>query len=182
MDKRARNLIIDAVIIALSVVAAIFLGKSGMVEGFLAATKERELLSSFFAGIFFVSVFTAAPATVIFAELADVNSIFLIAVCGGAGALLGDLVIFRFIRNRLAADFSFFFNKKAAGDSAPRSKIVRRLLIIVGAIVVASPLPDELGLTMMGISRIKMGYFIPLSFLLNSAGILIICLIGRAII
>jgi len=44
---------------------------------------------------------------------------------------------------------------------------------------VISPLPDELGLAMMGLSKMKTSLFIPISFILNSLGILAIGLITK---
>ena len=60
-------------------------------------------------------------------------------------------------------------------------RIFRWLIAFLGALIIASPLPDELGLTMMGFSKIKTSLFIPISFLLNSLGILIIGLIAKAV-
>ncbi len=132
---------------------------------------------------FFVSVFTVAPATVVLAEIAQSNSIFLVAFFGGIGALVGDLVIFRFIKDRLADDFLYLIKKSKFGRwvSIFHLRLFRWLVPLVGALIVASPLPDELGLTMMGLSKMRTSLFIPLSFLLNSLGILVIGLIAQSL-
>ena len=60
----------DIAIIALSVALAVVLGRTGVLKSALTASTELDLLGSFLAGLFFVSVFTAAPASVVPFELA----------------------------------------------------------------------------------------------------------------
>ena len=173
----------DLGIIILSIVIAVILVKTGALKSLLTSTQELKFIGSFVAGIFFVSVFTAAPATVVLAEIAQSNSIFWVAFFGGVGALVGDLVIFRFIKNRLSDDFLYLIKKSKSERliSVFRLRLFRWLIPFVGALIVASPLPDELGLTMMGLSKMKTSLFIPLSFLLNFLGILAIGLIVKAL-
>ncbi len=183
MNNHKHNLIKDISIVALSVLIAIILLKTGILINILASSKKLELFGSFIAGMFFTSVFTVAPATVVLAEIARINSIFLVALFGGAGALIGDLIIFRFIKNRLSEDILYLLKKSKSERliSIFRLRIFRWLIAFLGALIIASPLPDELGLMMMGFSKIKTSLFIPTSFLLNSLGILIIGLIAKAV-
>ena len=51
-------------------------------------------------------------------------------------------------------------------------------LPILGAIIIASPLPDEMGVGLMGISKLKTSKFILLSFILNAIGIFLIITAG----
>ena len=53
---------------------------------------------------------------------------------------------------------------------------------MLGALIIASPLPDELGLAMMGVARIKLRVLIPISLVLNFAGIVLIGLIANALV
>lgn len=173
----------DLAIIALSVFLAITIIKTETLTEILTATQEIKFLGAFIAGIFFTSIFTTAPATVVLAELAQTNSIFLIALIGGLGALLGDLIIFRFVKDHLSGDFAYLIKQSKSKRLAHlfRLRLFRWLLAFLGALVIASPLPDELGLMMMGMSKIKTAWFIPLSFVLNSLGILAIGFVTRAI-
>ena len=173
----------DLGIIILSIVIAIILVKTGAFKSLLTSTQELRFIGSFVAGIFFVSVFTAAPATVVLAEIAQSNSIFWVAFFGGIGALVGDLIIFRFIKDRLSEDFLYLIKKSKSERliSIFQLKLFRWLIPFIGALIVASPLPDELGLTMMGLSKMKTSLFIPLSFLLNFLGIMTVGLIAKAL-
>ncbi len=116
-------------------------------------------------------------------EIARSNSLIITAVIGGLGALAGDLIIFRFVRDRISQDFSYLvkISKSERLVSIFKLKLFKWLIPFIGALIVASPLPDEVGLAMLGLSRMKASVFIPLSFLLNSIGILIIGLIAKTL-
>ena len=90
----------DLAIIVFSFIAAMIFVKTGTLKNILDSAQGLKFLGSFVSGIFFVSVFTAVPATVIIAELAKTDSIFLVALFGGLGALFGDLIIFKFIYDK----------------------------------------------------------------------------------
>ena len=62
------------------------------------------------------------------------------------------------------------------------SRAYKRLLPFIGALIIASPLPDELGLVMLGAAGVKTKYFIILSFSLNFAGLVAIGLITKAVL
>ena len=183
MDNYKNNLIKDISIVALSVLIAIILMKTGVLIDILASSKKLELFGSFIAGMFFTSVFTAAPATVVLAEIAQINSVIWVALFGGIGAMIGDLIIFRFIKNRLSEDILYLLKKSKSERLVPifRLRIFRWSIAFLGALVIASPLPDELGLMMLGFSKMKTSLFIPISFLFNSLGILVIGLIAKAV-
>ncbi|MEK7660290.1 MAG: hypothetical protein AAB343_03750 [Patescibacteria group bacterium] len=50
----------------------------------------------------------------------------------------------------------------------------------MGAIIIASPFPDEVGISLMGISQLKNWQFLVISFLLNSLGILFVVTIAKS--
>jgi len=182
MESQKNNLTKDIGIIVLSVVVAIILIKTGAIEEILKQTRDLWFLDSFIAGMFFTSVFTTVPAIVALGEIAQLSqSVFLVAVFGGLGALCGDLIIFRFMRDRFGEDILRLIRNSGNGKlrSIVRLKSFRWLTLFLGALVIASPLPDELGLTMMGFSKTKTSLFIPVSFVLNSLGILVIGLVAK---
>src|SRR3989344_6815522 len=141
-------------------------------------------LSIVVAIIFFVSIFTAAPAGVVLFEIAAANSIWEVALFGGIGALIGDLLIFRFIKDSLSRDVRWLIHKTRQERlvSIFHLKMFRWIVPFIGALIVASPLPDEIGLAMMGLSKMKTSVFIPISFTLNFLGILVIGLFAKGLI
>ena len=183
MSKQKSNLIRDLAIIAFSIIIAVLLAKTGALKELLAATHEWKIFSSLLAGMFFVSVFTAAPAVVVLIKIAQTNSILTVAFFAAIGALIGDLVIYYFIKDSLLKDINWLIKKTGRQRfmSIFRLKIFKWLTPLLGAIIIASPIPDEIGLAMMGFSKMKTAIFIPVSFLLNFFGILIICLVAKGI-
>ncbi|MDO8430082.1 MAG: hypothetical protein Q7S73_01830 [bacterium] len=180
MDSQ-NNIIRDFGIVILSILIAIMLAKTGALNEILTATQESRFLGSFLAGIFFVSIFTAAPAIVVLIEIIKSNSILEVAFFGGIGALIGDLLIFHFIKDNLAKDIKWLIDKTKQERlvSIFKLKLFHWLIPFIGALIVASPLPDEIGLAMMGLSKMKTQLFIPISFLLNFIGIFILGLIAK---
>jgi len=183
MNNYQNNLIRDLALVVFSVLIAIILAKTGVLQDLITSTKEMRFIGSFIAGIFFVSVFTAAPATVVLGEIAQSNSVITVAILGGLGALIGDLIIFRFVKDRVSEHFNYLIkiSRSERFFSIFKLKLFRWIIPFVGALIIASPLPDEIGVTMLGLSKMKNSYFILLSFVLNSAGVLIIGLIAKAL-
>ena len=98
-DSEKIFLLKDIAIIVLSIVVAVILVKTDALIKILTSTKELELLGSFIAGAFFTSIFTTAPAIVTLGEIAQANSLVVTALLGGAGAVVGDLIIFQLEHN-----------------------------------------------------------------------------------
>jgi hypothetical protein len=181
MNNQGNNLMRDLGVIALSITVAVILAKTGALESLLISTQDLKVFSNLLAGIFFVSIFTIAPASAVLIEIAKVNSAWTVALFGGIGALIGDLLIFHFVKDNLTKDINWLMGKTKQKRivSIFRLKLFRWLVPFVGALIVASPLPDEVGLAMMGLSKMKTKIFVPISFTLNFLGILIICLIAK---
>lgn len=138
-------------------------------------------LGSFFAGLFFVYGFTAAPATAILLILAKQQNIFLASILAGFGALLGDLLVFNFIKSSFMDEIREFSKEKLV--ILIRRKIPDFLenyfLPVIAGFVIASPLPDEIGVALMASSpKISLRVFSIMAFLLNTLGIFVILLIG----
>ena len=182
MDNQ-NNIIRDLGIVILSILVAVILAKTGVLNEILTATQELKFLGSFLAGMFFVSIFTAAPAMVVLVGIIQSNSILEVAIFGGLGGLVGDLLIFRFVKDSVARDIQWLINKTKQERLASifKLKLFHWLIPCIGALIVASPLPDEIGLTMMGLSKMKTHLFIPVSFLLNFIGIFILSSIARGL-
>lgn len=140
-------------------------------------------IGSFFAGIFFVSTFTVAPASVVLFKLTQIYNPLLIAITAGLGAVIGDYIIFRFLKDNVFEEIKPVF-MKLGGSNISRllnTPYFAWLAPVLGALIIASPFPDEIGLGLMGISKLKNWQFLTISFLLNSLGILLIITIAKSI-
>lgn len=135
-------------------------------------------LGVFLAGLMFVSSFTILPATAILFAFAETLPALPVALVGAAGAMMMDYLAFRFIRDRLLAELNPFLKmlRIYRPVNILKTKYFAWMAPVVGAIIIASPLPDELGLTLLGLTKISAGRFIALTFTFNFVGILLIAL------
>ncbi|MDP3765383.1 MAG: hypothetical protein Q8R04_02625, partial [Nanoarchaeota archaeon] len=136
---------------------------------------------TFLAGMLFTYGFTAAPATAILLILAKEQNIILAGLIGGFGALIGDLIIFRFIRDSFADEFKKLSKEKFVQNinNKTPSLLKKYFAPVIAGFIIASPLPDVLGVSLLAASRtISMRMFSVISYLLNTAGIFIILGIG----
>ncbi|MSU45249.1 MAG: hypothetical protein EXS47_01310 [Candidatus Zambryskibacteria bacterium] len=174
----------DLGIIVISILIALVLLKTKALSSILVSSVEMELIGSFVAGMFFTSVFTTAPAIVTLGEIAQNNSIYLTAFFGALGAVIGDLIIFMFIKDRLGEHLLELVKHDSILKKLKhwfKLKYFRWFTFLVGGLIIASPLPDELGIGLLGFSKIKSSSFILLSFTFNFIGILIIGLVAQAL-
>jgi len=68
---------------------------------------------TFLAGFFYAYAFTAAPAAAVLLILAKEQNLYLAGFIAGLGALLGDLVIFHFIRHRFSDEVQKLSGEKS---------------------------------------------------------------------
>lgn len=155
------------------------------------AFNGRGYISVFLAGLLFSFGFTSAFAVGIFVEIApDVNAI-VAAPLAGLGAFFTDLLIFEIIRfsffheelTRLRTTRFFLWLHGILHHERISERIRTYLLWSFAGIVIASPLPDEIGVSLVsGVTNIEMRKFGTLCFLLNTLGILLILLAASAMI
>ena len=181
-NHKNNSLLQDAGIVVLSIFIAVILVKTKVLTEILISAQELKLLGSFIAGMFFTSVFTTAPAIVTLGEIARANSIVLTALFGAMGAVVGDIIIFRFIRDRFSEHLLELVKHQGAGKRVKvllKLKYFRWLTFLMGGLIIASPFPDELGISLLGFLKMRTWRFIPLSFAFNFIGILLIGLVAK---
>ncbi len=174
----------DLSLVALSVLIAVILVRADILSGLLGAASGFKILGSFIAGMFFTSIFTTAPAIVTLSQLSTQGSLLTVAFFGALGALLGDIVIFQFIRDELSVHFVELLKHNSHWKryhALFKLKYFRWFTFMLGGIIIASPFPDEIGISLLGFAKTKTNAFIPVSFIFNFIGILIIGLVARAI-
>jgi hypothetical protein len=160
----------------LSLIVAIALSQYKPFYVFILGLGGFGYVGAFFAGIFFVSTFTVSTATLVLLILTETLSPLEIGIIAGVGAVVGDLTIFRFVKDNLIREISPIYNRLGGKHLTIilNTKYFKWTLPVLGAILIASPLPDEIGVSLMGISKMKTYKFIIISYLLNSIGIFLI--------
>ena len=140
-------------------------------------------LGTIIAGALYVYGFTAAPATAILLILAKQQNILLAGLAAGFGALIGDLLIFQFIRHSFSGEIKELQEEPIFKKIKTRIPPIARkyLAPVLGGIIIASPLPDEIGISLLATSTISTKKFAIMSYILNTAGIFTILLVGTII-
>ncbi len=165
----------------ISVVIGFILIETSLFRDFVFHLGNFGLISAFIGGILFVSTFTISIGTVLLLLLAETINPVYIGLIAGFGAVVGDLAIFQYVRNKgLISEIKHFFEFFGSDKLSHliHSKYFSWSLPVIGAIIIASPLPDEIGVGLMGISKLKTFQFILLSFFFNFLGIFLIVSAG----
>lgn len=173
--KARRELRKDVFLILVGGALAVFLSRAGFIDvliGLFGGTAT----ASFVSGIFFTSVFTVAPASVALAGISETGSHLAVALWGGLGAMTGDLVIFYFIRDRFADNLLDSIRPSVSKHilSSFHFGFLKWLSPFLGAAIIASPLPDEMGLALMGMSKVRTAVLMPVAFTMSAVGIYLI--------
>lgn len=128
------------------------------------------------AGIFYVITFTTVPALAILYEFSHTLNLLELSILAGFGSVIGDFLIFSFLRKKHILDIEKLGERFHASPlyHLLHSRYFLWLTPVLGAIIIASPLPDELGISLLSASKLKKWQFILLTFVLDSVGIWLI--------
>lgn len=147
-------------------------------------------LSIFIGGLLFSFGFTTPFAIAIFVELSPYINPFIAAPVAGLGAVVSDFLIFDLIRFSLfheeilrlrSSRLVLWLHSLIHHDSL--SERMRNVLLwSFAGMIIASPLPDELGVSLVsGISKVRPREFAVLCFGFNTVGALLILLGSRVL-
>ncbi|HSH18121.1 MAG TPA: hypothetical protein VK978_01935 [Candidatus Saccharimonadales bacterium] len=173
----------NTAILLIGLVVFFFLAQVPAVDQFIKGLGALGYLGAFLAGIFFVSTYTALPASYVLFELAKNLNALEIALVAGLGAMLGDYVIFRFIKDRVVDELKPFISRL----NHPKLRVLFAtpyfawMIPFLGAAIIASPLPDEAGIAMLGASKLRNSHFMIVTYLLNALGIFLIVLLAKSV-
>lgn len=168
-------------LLLLSLIAFFYLAETPFISKLLSDLGDLGYIGAFVTGIFFVSTFTVAPASVVLFNLADKLNPVEVSLLAGAGAMLGDYIIFKYVKDKVFHEILPIIKKL----HTPKVKLLFKspyfawAFPVLGALVIASPFPDEVGVSMMGISNISKWKFLLITFILNAAGIFLVVAIAR---
>ncbi len=176
------ELVKDFGYILIGIFLAVIAVHTGVLDAFVRSL-GNDALASFVSGIFFTSIFTLAPASVALAHISLTAPIHEVALWGGLGAMLGDLLIFLFIRDKFTRDLTAAMKPSFARHivNSFHTGFMKWLGPLLGAAIIASPLPDELGLALMGLSRTRILVLMPVTFVMNVIGIYIVAMFAHTL-
>ncbi|MBI3336370.1 hypothetical protein HYZ98_02270 [Candidatus Peregrinibacteria bacterium] len=177
------------IILVLCFLLAYLLYQGGAFHTLIEALNGHGYISVFLAGLLFSSAFTTPFAIGMFVELApDVSPLFAAPV-GGLGAMLVDLSIFEYARFSFHEEFHHFWNLhwiRRIGWHFHHHWFLKNIRIYllwsVAGLIIASPFPDELGVTLLSsVTDVRTRLFALFCFGFNTIGIFLILMGARAI-
>ncbi len=160
-------------LLGLSLVIFFILSQNYTVKLALLSLGEWGYIGAVIAGIFSVMTFTAAPALLVLYDLSDRLNLVELAILAGLGSVIGDFIIYSLFKGHVFTELDPLIERF---NNSPVSHILHSkyflwLTPVIGALIIASPLPDELGVPLLSAYKIKKWHFIILSFVLNTIGI-----------
>jgi len=153
----------------------------GAVHDFVATLGYAGL---FIAGFFYVYGLTSVPATATILILAKDHNPLLAIAAAAFGALLADIVLFLFMRYEFKDEMDRLPTRKFLGskNKSLLHRIEKCLYMAVAALIIASPLPTEIGITMMAsIKEISARKFMVIAYVLHTAAIAVIIIAAEMI-
>jgi len=160
------------ILIILSIVLAFYLYFSGLLQGFINSLQQFQIIGVLIAGTLFGYAFTAAPATASLISFTNTINPLIVAFIGATGTMIGDVVIFHFFKKGLPREVKTII-KKSKLEKIKRGKW-KWIIPGIAGIIIASPLPDEVGIALLGVTHFENNAFMLLAFTLNFIGLLII--------
>lgn len=173
--------------LALSIMFAGYLAGLDSFKAFLLALGEWGYIGAFLGGMLFVVSFTITLGGLILFVLAEKLSPLEVAIVGGLGAVVSDFVIFHFVKDNLVQEIAPIYDK-LGGSHLTRfahallhTKHFHWAIPLIGAVLIASPFPDEVGVSMMGLSHVKTYQFLIVALILNTIGIFFVVTAGSIV-
>lgn len=171
-----------------SIIAAYVLFKAGIFDELPKIFHGKGYISVFIAGLLFAYGFTAPFAVGALVAIAPEINVFVGALIAGMGAFISDVLIFSFVKMSFSDEFEklkvsrFIFWLKEKFDGHFSEEVRKYLLWIFAGFLIASPLPDEFGVTLLsGFTQMNQKVFYLLAYSLNTIGIFLILLMSRGI-
>ncbi len=156
----------------LGIVLAVFLSKNPLFERLLTQLGPYAYLSAIVAGAMFVCTFSVATGGLIILTLAKTMSPIELILFGMLGAVIFDMIIFRSFKSSIDKEIVEVFNnpKFSHFKKILHTKYFAWMMPLIGLLVFISPLPDELGISLLGLSKLKTYQFILISIMNHSVG------------
>jgi len=169
-------------LLLLMILLSYFIFKNPLVANEISKLQSLSYLGIFIAGLFFTFGFSA-PFAIGFLIVSNSQNIFLAAVLGGVGALVSDMLIFKFIKFSFMDEFEKLEKTKIVREGVFvvknhfKKRVVHYILYAFAGIFIVTPLPDELAIIMLaGLTSIKPKILAVISFVLHTLAIYLILL------
>ncbi len=175
-------------IFLLSVLTAFILYWVGFFAWLVGILGRFDYLGALFAGMCYGFSFTSVLASFFFIASGARYSPYVLAVLGGLGAMMVDLVLYKLVRDHLFTELRDLARAFVPAIAHERWALLTGHylfawgLILLGVALIASPLPDEIGLAFFGAAKVQVRNVMIITFILNTLGIFTLGLLGRVLV
>ena len=179
-------------LLGISILFAVALTYFNFFDKFFGILGNFGYLGAFIAGILFPITFTSPIAAFAFFYLGGHYNIFVVTGLGAIGAVLGDLIIFTFIKagtiaeiekireeHKIAHPIHGHRKRHEALVKLFHSRPFHALALFVGGLLILLPGPDEFGIAILASYKFNMEKFVPISLILNTVSIYLVTLAGK---
>jgi len=152
---------------------------------FIEYISQLRYLGAILSGILFTSTFTVATGGLLLINLSNTLNPLALILFGAMGAVIADVLIFHFVKDNISAEVTPIYEKFLAHHHLKKILHTRYFswtLPVLGALIIASPLPDELGVSLMGISAMTVGKFAFVSFFSHTIGMISLVLLAGTLL
>lgn len=162
--------------LALGIGLAIFLSRNNAFNQLLLSQGQYTFLSAILAGAMFVCTFTVATGALIILTLVKIMPPLQLIFFGMLGAVIFDIFVFKTIKNTVDKEIIEFLNNSKFSHLKKiiHTKYFAWMGPLIGILVFISPLPDEFGISLLGLSKLKTYQFFFISVLNHSLGMFLL--------
>lgn len=178
VSRRNLKLIKDSLFFFVSLSIAWWIIKTGFLHIALEGIYPVKFVADFVAGLFYATFLTSPISVAMLISLANEGNPIITAVVAGFGAMIGDLLVIRILKKDVTKDIATLASdlKLKRVKGLIRKYSLDALLPIIASLLIASPLPDEIGLVLLSETKLTYKELMALSYFLNTVGMLIIVL------
>ncbi len=172
LPHKHRNLLL----LILGVILAVIFSQASWFTGDLGHLGNLSYLVAFVAGMMFASTFTVATGALILLNLAKEIPPLGLIILGGLGAVTTDFLIFHFIKDDVVQEITPIYDEITGSHLKKllHTRYFAWTLPVLGAIIILSPLPDELGISLLGVEQVKTGRFMIISLVSHTIGMVVL--------
>lgn len=173
----------NTALLATSIVIAYILLKSGYLASIVPFIAKFGYFSIFLLGVLFPLGFTTAPVAATLYSISPNFNPILMPITAAFGAMIGNLLIYFFVKYELADEIRHIFTNDLKLDfykfeltltkQRLKSKYFRLLVPPLSGLFIALPIPTEMFVSILwNITKVELKYVLLLSFIFSFVGIL----------
>ena len=163
--------LLNPVTLAISILAAVLILVNPTTAELIQSSGEYGYIGAFVVGVFYTSGLTAPIALATLYLMGKTLDPFLLSVIAALGALVSDTLMLQAMIGGVQIDDKFL----------KRHPLISKYVRVFGFLLFALPLPDEVPISLLGITRTDVKKVVPFIYLAKFVGIFTIATASRII-